>query len=288
MTLSVDWLISKANRKLDVNGLRADVANKTRAVIKKLAKQGIYICVAQGYRSKAEQDALYAIGRTKPGKIVTNARGGQSNHNYGVAVDLCLYSADGRTVSWNVNGPFRKVISAMKAEGFKWGGDWRSFKDYPHFELYDVVGGEKAPGNTSKPSTKGSAAVKEYQSLLNKFGYKLDVDGLTGPKTNAAVRDFQAKHKLSVDGIVGPKTLTALKKSPAKKKAAAKSAVAYPGHLIKAGSRGKDVQRVQNAVNVKADGIYGPATKKAVQAYQRRHGLSADGIVGEKTWKVMF
>lgn len=288
MTLSVDWLISKANRKLDDPGMLSAVADKTRAVVKKLAAEGIYICVAQGYRSQADQNALYAIGRTKSGKIVTNARGGQSNHNYGVAVDLCLYSADGKTVSWQTGGPFSKVVAAMKAEGFKWGGDWRSFKDNPHFELYDVVGGEKIPGQAAavavaaKPAaSKASVAVKEYQTLLNKFGYKLVVDGLTGPKTTAAVKDFQAKHKLAIDGIVGPKTLAALKKGPS-------TAPKYPGYLIKEGSRGDVVKKVQAKVGTKADGIFGPNTKKAVKAFQSKHKLATDGIVGPATWKALF
>jgi peptidoglycan L-alanyl-D-glutamate endopeptidase CwlK len=226
MTLSVDWLISKANRKLDDPGMLHTVADKTRSVIKKLAKEGIYICVAQGYRSKADQDALYAIGRSKSGKIVTNAKGGQSNHNYGVAVDLCLYSADGKTVSWQTGGPFSKVVAAMKAEGFKWGGDWRSFKDNPHFELYDAVGGEKAPTavkKSVKPAPKNKKATSDksivkYPGHLIKQGSKgkdaqrvqnavgVTADGIFGPATKKAVQAYQKRHGLSADGIIGEKT----------------------------------------------------------------------------------
>lgn len=154
MALTEAWLIEKANRKLNVSGMNKSVADKTRNVIKKMAKKGIYLCVAQGYRSSAEQNALYAQGRTKPGAVVTNAKGGQSNHNYGVAVDLCLYTSDGKNVIWeSTTSRWKTVVSAMKAEGFEWGGDWKSFKDYPHFELYDAAGGEKAPA-TSTSSNK--------------------------------------------------------------------------------------------------------------------------------------
>ncbi|MCO7175568.1 M15 family metallopeptidase [Sporolactobacillus kofuensis] len=225
MTLSVDWLISKANRKLDDTGMLAAVADKTRAVIKKLAAEGIYICVAQGYRSKADQDTLYALGRTKSGKIVTNARGGQSNHNFGVAVDLCLYSADGSSVSWQTGGLFNKVVAAMKAEGFKWGGDWRSFKDNPHFELYDAAGGEKAPTavkksvKPTKPKTSKKATIsvvkfpgilkqgskgKDVQRVQNAVGVK--ADGKFGPATKKAVQAYQKRHGLVADGIIGEKT----------------------------------------------------------------------------------
>ncbi|HCQ0903830.1 TPA: M15 family metallopeptidase [Listeria monocytogenes] len=164
MTLTEAWLIEKANRKLNVSGMNKSVADKTRNVIKKMAKKGIYLCVAQGYRSSAEQNALYAQGRTKPGAVVTNAKGGQSNHNYGVAVDLCLYTSDGKNVIWeSTTSRWKTVVSAMKAEGFAWGGDWKSFKDYPHFELYDAAGGEKAPSTSaSKPKPSASSNKNVY------------------------------------------------------------------------------------------------------------------------------
>ncbi|EAG1247622.1 M15 family metallopeptidase [Listeria monocytogenes] len=164
MALTEAWLIEKANRKLNVSGMNKSVADKTRNVIKKMAKKGIYLCVAQGYRSSAEQNALYAQGRTKPGAVVTNAKGGQSNHNYGVAVDLCLYTSDGKNVIWeSTTSRWKTVVSAMKAEGFDWGGDWKSFKDYPHFELYDAAGGEKAPSTSaSKPKPSASSNKNVY------------------------------------------------------------------------------------------------------------------------------
>lgn len=166
MALTEQWLIEKADRKLGVRGMNKEVATKVRKVIRKLAGEGVYVCVAQAYRSNAEQNVLYAQGRTKPGNIVTNAKGGQSNHNYGVAVDLCLYTPYGDDVIWTTTGDFKKVVKAMKAEGFKWGGDWTSFKDYPHFELWDVVGGEKI-GTTkkTKPASKAKASSKTINQL---------------------------------------------------------------------------------------------------------------------------
>ncbi|EKZ0265972.1 M15 family metallopeptidase [Listeria monocytogenes] len=167
MALTEAWLIEKANRKLNVSGMNKSVADKTRNVIKKMAKKGIYLCVAQGYRSSAEQNALYAQGRTKPGAVVTNAKGGQSNHNYGVAVDLCLYTSDGKNVIWeSTTSRWKTVVSAMKAEGFDWGGDWKSFKDYPHFELYDAAGGEKAPSASSNKNVYYTENPRKVKTLV--------------------------------------------------------------------------------------------------------------------------
>jgi len=92
-------------------------------------------------RTFEEQDELYAQGRTKPGKKVTNAKGGDSFHNYGVAADIVLI-INGITASWDTKKDFDKdqqsdwmeVVKVFKDAGWAWGGDWRSFRDMPHFE----------------------------------------------------------------------------------------------------------------------------------------------------------
>lgn len=97
-------------------------------------------------RTIAEQNALYAQGRTKPGKRVTNARGGLSFHNYGLAIDIVLiHDTDGdgdfdRAV-WDVKTDFdgdkksdwMEVVAIFKQWGWEWGGDWK-FVDAPHFQ----------------------------------------------------------------------------------------------------------------------------------------------------------
>jgi len=106
------------------------------------ANKNVPIRIVQGLRTFAEQNALYAQGRTAPGKIVTNARGGDSWHNYGLSIDFCLLRADGKQISWNreedLDGDgikdWTEVVDLFLAKGFEWGGNWTSFPDYPHFQ----------------------------------------------------------------------------------------------------------------------------------------------------------
>ena len=90
-------------------------------------------------RTFAEQNVLYAQGRTKPGKIVTNAKGGLSYHNYGMAIDIVLI-ANG-AASWDSGKDFdadgkadwMEVVSIFKQFGWEAGIDWK-FRDAPHFQ----------------------------------------------------------------------------------------------------------------------------------------------------------
>lgn len=97
-----------------------------------------YIAVS-GTRSFAEQDALYAKGRTKPGQIVTKARGGYSNHNFGIAMDYGVfigktYLDGGTKAQQELAAKVHKAVSLNAAEcELQWGGSWKTTKDTPHF-----------------------------------------------------------------------------------------------------------------------------------------------------------
>jgi peptidoglycan L-alanyl-D-glutamate endopeptidase CwlK len=93
--------------------------------------------IISGTRTYEEQDELFAQGRTKPGKIVTNARGGQSNHNFGIAWDIGLFDNG----SYNENDDDYIVLAHTVLPGLnslEWGGNWHSFKDFPHYQLKAV------------------------------------------------------------------------------------------------------------------------------------------------------
>lgn len=94
--------------------------------------------IISGTRTYEEQDELYAHGRTKPGPKVTNAKGGQSNHNFGIAWDVGLFNDDG---GYNENDDdyislAQNILPTLT--NVEWGGNWHSFKDFPHYQLQVV------------------------------------------------------------------------------------------------------------------------------------------------------
>ncbi|MBQ7751835.1 MAG: M15 family metallopeptidase [Clostridia bacterium] len=100
-------------------------------------QQGLKIGISECLRTKEEQDRLYAKGRTEKGSIVTNAKGSSysSMHQWGIAFDF--YRADGNGAYNNTDGFFEKVGKIGKTLGLEWGGDFKSIKDLPHFQLSD-------------------------------------------------------------------------------------------------------------------------------------------------------
>jgi peptidoglycan L-alanyl-D-glutamate endopeptidase CwlK len=104
-----------------------------------LEHEGMAIRVVQGLRTVAQQDALYAMGRTAPGKIVTNCPGGKSYHNFGLAVD-CVPSSQDPTKpfapDWNPGHPvWKRMIEVAQSMALDCGAAWRTFKDFPHFQF---------------------------------------------------------------------------------------------------------------------------------------------------------
>lgn len=119
--------------KRQPTALQPLVRRQAEKVIADMETFGYKVMVFQGFRSKEEQDYLYAQGRTRPGPIVTNAKGGYSNHQYGVAVDI-VFVENGRP-SWGEHHPWNILGGIGKKHGFSWGGDWQGFKDRPHLEM---------------------------------------------------------------------------------------------------------------------------------------------------------
>ena len=97
------------------------------------------VTVISGHRSYEQQADLYAKGRTAPGSIVTYAKPGSSNHNFGTAIDFGIF-AGGKYLDAREPGLTERVYLAIfnniEAEGLRvdWGGNWKRLKDTPHFE----------------------------------------------------------------------------------------------------------------------------------------------------------
>lgn len=124
---------------------------------REMVEKGLEECKAQGldvlvictWRSWDEQAAEYAKGRTVPGKIVTNAKPGQSWHQWGRAIDI-VPRRNGKTLVWGTRGNgldqdpsddatddlelWQRIAACFKMHGLKWAGDWPRFVEYPHFQ----------------------------------------------------------------------------------------------------------------------------------------------------------
>lgn len=111
------------------------LADKIRQLIQLLAGENIQIRVVQGLRPWEVQESLYEQGRTKPGKIVTNAPPGHSWHNFGLAVDVAPFDLEGQP-DWNLHHPvWSHIVSVGDTLGLVAGAEWRTFPDWPHFEM---------------------------------------------------------------------------------------------------------------------------------------------------------
>lgn len=138
---SVPLLPVDARSEKCIATLHPSVQPYARALVDRAKEVGITIKIISGLRTYEEQDALYAQGRTLPGRIVTNAKGGQSNHNFGIAFDIGIFEAG----QYKGESPKYKAVGALGVElGLEWGGNWKTIHDEPHFQLRPVWAGDLA------------------------------------------------------------------------------------------------------------------------------------------------
>lgn len=120
--------------------LHPTMQRQVRRGLAALRDAGVSAKVISGTRSYAEQDRLFAQGRNgNPGPKVTNARGGQSNHNFFIAVDLGLFDGT-RYLTDEASYVAAAAVVKAAAPGLAWGGDWKSLRDTPHYELATGLG----------------------------------------------------------------------------------------------------------------------------------------------------
>lgn len=291
----------------DITALHPELQEKLQKTIEDCKAAGTIIKIGECLRTVEEQEALYAQGRTKPGNIVTNARGTSysSQHQWGIAADFYLsmdVDGDGKINDDSFNdatGLFSKVGRIAKENGLGWGGDWKSPVDKPHLYLPHwgsttkqlkqkygtpdkfMAKWKKTSTPTADSSSGPDETIKEIQKWCNTYcNAGLVVDGYYGPKTRRgltkALQLYLNKHtgaNLSLDGVFGRKTKAA---------------------CVTATDRGDLVYILQAALYCNGydpgilDGIDGPKTQAAVKAFQKDHGLVIDGLAGKNTFEKLF
>ena len=113
-----------------IEDLHPKVAEMCRQFVQECDKEGIDVLITSTYRDHASQDALYAQGRTKPGARVTNAKAGQSWHNWRCAFDF-VPIVDGKA-RWDDTKTFVRCGEIAESVGLQWAGRWKSFPEMAH------------------------------------------------------------------------------------------------------------------------------------------------------------
>lgn len=116
----------------NIGDLHPKVAAMATAFVEKCKEQGIDVLITSTYRDAESQNALYAQGRTTPGAKVTNAKGGQSFHNWKCAFDF-VPLVNGKA-QWDDAKTFEKCGIIGESLGLEWAGRWKSFKELAHLQ----------------------------------------------------------------------------------------------------------------------------------------------------------
>lgn len=159
----------------NINELHPRLQSKVKELQALCEKEGLILGIGECFRTVAEQDALYAQGRTTAGSIVTNAKGSsyESQHQWGIAFDFFK----------NVSGHayddiefFSNVGALAKSIGLAWGGDWTGFVDRPHLYLPDW-------GSTTSKLKSQYGTVEAFQKTWDSSSAP---DSATSPEPEAA------------------------------------------------------------------------------------------------------
>ena len=151
----------------DINLLHPRLQTLCNQLLGLSRQNGIEILITQTLRTREEQDALYAKGRTVAGNIVTNGRSPYSMHCWGLAFDFAV-KVNGK-VTWSRLDLYEKVGQLGKSLGLRWGGDFKTIKDRPHFELpgYDVNQLIKQYRTPSRFTAAFKEEVRLFKDLVN-------------------------------------------------------------------------------------------------------------------------
>lgn len=123
-----------------LDGAHHTLRDALPSILDKMASIGHPMRIVSGRRSDEEQQALYAQGRTAPGKVVTQLDGVTKRSKHQVqadgthhAVDVVFVGPSPHSVRWD--GPWDSFGALVRQHKLVWGGDWRRFRDRPHVEV---------------------------------------------------------------------------------------------------------------------------------------------------------
>lgn len=258
----------------DITQLHPTLQQKVSKLKEECAKKGIKILFSECLRTKEEQDDLYAQGRSKPGNIVTNAKGStySSQHQWGIAIDFYIdqdVDGDGKKTDDAFNNStklFDKVGKIAKSIGLGWGGDWTSIKDKPHLYLKDWG------STTSKLKKKYDTPEKFFKTW----------------KKTVAVTSATKKKETSIQKVEEKGSGYMFQPEVVKKGSKGKSVLLLQKLLRAMGYKGK------NGKPLELDEECGSNTEYAINAYQtarRKKGVELgtdkknDSSCGPKMWK---
>lgn len=116
-----------------IEDLHPTVARLCRKFVAACKADGIDVLITSTYRDQESQNDLYAQGRTKPGNVVTNAKSGQSWHNWRCAFDFVPIV--GGKPRWEDDKTFRRCGEIAESLGLEWAGRWKSFPEMAHCQF---------------------------------------------------------------------------------------------------------------------------------------------------------
>ena len=280
----------------NIQDLHPELQKKIAELQTACATQGIKIGFSECLRTVAEQDALYAKGRTMPGSIVTNCKGNtySSMHQWGIAADFYLImdvDGDGETADDaynNATNLFEQVGKIAENMGLEWDGSWKKFRDLPHIQLKNWGSTAMLLKNTYGTPSRFFGEWKNSESATNAIiaATSNNTDTMSFKKLvislqSAFNKEYCIQPKLAEDGIPGKKTLQVtpyFTKAESKKKPLTTAAV-------------QALLNYHGCNCGKVDGIWGKNTNAAVFKFQKEKcGLTPDYVFnsGKKSWKKLL
>ncbi|MGG0666985.1 M15 family metallopeptidase [Lederbergia citrisecunda] len=213
--LPINQYVIEAFKRNKCKQVHQNVSKLAEELIRRCWKEDVFIVFTDGLRTMEEQATIYGKGRANyvykgkqygnpKAKKVSNALPGTSFHNYGLALDFVTCDGYGRNIDWIVGPKWRRAAAIAKELGFTWGGDWSSFKDYPHIQ-YDggltikQVSAGQMPIFKSVPSIiyeQGDLTVSQYNELKKLVeAQQKEINALKQEKANIRGENVSPSHK---------------------------------------------------------------------------------------------